>query len=216
MHAAATTPAATTQPATTAAATTQPATSAAAATTTAASPPTTTPGVTYSVGGGYLVPQSMSCVYYYVMYKKQWTLHLAIWMGNHHQILLSEMSLPGIEVLIEKSLPTILGRLGKENPLKDTAKLPLYSTSGLWRRQFWYNFYTLRKTSQVKMCVSMQGSHECCPVCVCILEKFCSSFYGSLVRHQVQCGVAQHVNRSFEYLQVFEYSRIMRRPTFQE
>ena len=45
----------TTQPVTTAAATTQPVTT--AATTTAASPPTTTPGVTYSVGGGCPVPQ---------------------------------------------------------------------------------------------------------------------------------------------------------------
>ena len=38
--------------------------------------------------------------------------------GNSHQILLSEMSLPGVEVLIEKLLPKILGRLGKENPSK--------------------------------------------------------------------------------------------------
>ena len=36
--------------------------------------------------------------------------------GNSHQILLSEMSLPGVEVLIEKLLPKILGRLEKENP----------------------------------------------------------------------------------------------------
>ena len=35
--------------------------------------------------------------------------------GNSHQILLSEMSLPGVEVLIEKLLPKIYGRLGKEN-----------------------------------------------------------------------------------------------------
>ena len=38
--------------------------------------------------------------------------------GNSHQILLSEMNLPGIEVLIEKLLPKILERLGKENPSK--------------------------------------------------------------------------------------------------
>ena len=38
--------------------------------------------------------------------------------GNCHQILLSEMSLPGVEVPIEfeKLPPKILGRLGKENP----------------------------------------------------------------------------------------------------
>ena len=46
--------------------------------------------------------------------------------GNPHQILHSEMSLPGIEVRIEEVLPKILGTLGKENPLKDDAKLPLY------------------------------------------------------------------------------------------
>ena len=45
--------------------------------------------------------------------------------------LLSEMSLPGVEVLVEKWLPKILGRLGKENPSKDDAKLPLYSASAL-------------------------------------------------------------------------------------
>ena len=38
--------------------------------------------------------------------------------GNSHQILLSEMSLPGVEVPIEKLLPKLLGRLGKENPSK--------------------------------------------------------------------------------------------------
>ena len=38
--------------------------------------------------------------------------------GNSHQNLLSEMSLPGVEVLIEKFLPKILGRLGKEKPSK--------------------------------------------------------------------------------------------------
>ena len=43
--------------------------------------------------------------------------------GNSHQILLSEMSLPGIEVPIEKLLPKILGRLGKENPSKRRCKV---------------------------------------------------------------------------------------------
>ena len=42
---------------------------------------------------------------------------------NSHQSLLSEMSLPGIEIQTEKLLPKILGRLGKENPFKkDDAK----------------------------------------------------------------------------------------------
>ena len=43
--------------------------------------------------------------------------------GNSHQILLSKMSLPGVEVLIEKLLPKILGRLGKENPSKRQCKV---------------------------------------------------------------------------------------------
>ena len=52
--------------------------------------------------------------------------------GNSHQISLSEMSLPGVEVLIEKLLPKILGRLGKENPSKkNDAKWLLYSARAL-------------------------------------------------------------------------------------
>ena len=43
--------------------------------------------------------------------------------GDSYQILLSEMSLPGIEVLIEKWLPKILGRLGKENSSKRRCKV---------------------------------------------------------------------------------------------
>ena len=74
------------------------------------------------------------------------SLHIRIVVilnGNSHQILLSEMSVPWIEVLLEKLLPKILGRLEKENPLKGDAKLPLYRTSALWHRQFRYDFYTL-------------------------------------------------------------------------
>ena len=43
--------------------------------------------------------------------------------GNSRQILLSEMSLPGIEVLIEKFLPQILWISGKENPSKRRCKV---------------------------------------------------------------------------------------------
>ena len=42
---------------------------------------------------------------------------------NSHQILLSEMGLPGVEALIEKLLPKILERLGKENPSKRRCKI---------------------------------------------------------------------------------------------
>ena len=47
----------------------------------------------------------------------------AVLKGISHQILLSEMSLPRVEVLIEKLLPKILGRLGKENPSKRQCKV---------------------------------------------------------------------------------------------
>ena len=43
--------------------------------------------------------------------------------GNSHQILPSEMSLPGVEVPIEKLLPKILGRLEKDNPSKRRCKV---------------------------------------------------------------------------------------------
>ena len=43
--------------------------------------------------------------------------------GNSHQILLSEMSLPGIEAFIEKFVRKILGRLGKENSSKRQCKV---------------------------------------------------------------------------------------------
>ena len=42
--------------------------------------------------------------------------------GNSHQISLSEMSLPGVEVVIEKLITKILGRLGKDNPSKRRSK----------------------------------------------------------------------------------------------
>ena len=38
--------------------------------------------------------------------------------GKSHQILLSEIRVPVVEVLIEKLLSQILGRLGRENPSK--------------------------------------------------------------------------------------------------
>ena len=74
-------------------------------------------------------------------------------------------------MFIEKLLPKILGRLGKENRSKGDAKLPLYSASVL-RRQFRYDFYTLRTTSPAKISVCVQGSRECCPVCVRIPKLF--------------------------------------------
>ena len=71
--------------------------------------------------------------------------------GNSHQIILSEMSQPGIEVHIEKLLLNILERLGKgKSPLKVNAKVPSYSASSVWR-QFGYNLYTLRTSVKQKL-----------------------------------------------------------------
>ena len=43
--------------------------------------------------------------------------------GNSYHIYFFEMSLPGVEVHIEKLLPKILGRLGKENSSKRRCKV---------------------------------------------------------------------------------------------
>ena len=51
--------------------------------------------------------------------------------GNSHLFLLSEMSLPEVEVLIEKLLPKILRRLGKENRSKRRCKVTFDSASAL-------------------------------------------------------------------------------------
>ena len=51
--------------------------------------------------------------------------------GHSHQILISEICLPGIEVSAENLLHKILGKLGKENPSKDDVKLPLYSAQSV-------------------------------------------------------------------------------------
>ena len=53
------------------------------------------------------------------------TLSKELLKGELSSNLLSEMSLAGVEVLIEKLLPKILGRLGKENPSKSRCKVAL-------------------------------------------------------------------------------------------
>ena len=57
--------------------------------------------------------------------------HFCRLKGNGHQILLSGMSLQGVEVPIEKQLLKILGRLKKGNTLNDDAKVPLYRASSV-------------------------------------------------------------------------------------
>ena len=85
-------------------------------------------------------------------------------------MLLSEVIPPGIEVLIEKLLPKILGGLGKQNPFIRLCKVAFVQrkfsvTSSVLVRYL----YTTHK-SQAKISVCMQGSNECCPVCVRIPE----------------------------------------------
>ena len=117
--------------------------------------------------------------------------------------------LPGIEVFIEKSLPKILGR----SLLKDYAKLPVYSASALWCRQFRYDFYTLCTTSQANISVCMQGSRECCPVRVRIPELF-QYLSECLVRHQVWGDVTRHCNLPFGNLPGFKYTGVLHQKHF--
>ena len=81
---------------------------------------------------------------------------------NSHQILFSEMSLPGIEVLIEKLLPQILGRLGMENTSKGQCEGPFVQRKWAVTCQLRYDICTLRTAGQVKISVCTQGSCECC------------------------------------------------------
>ena len=71
------------------------------------------------------------------------------------------MSLPEVEVLIEKLLPKILGRLGKENPTKRLCKVAFVQRKcdvmSSVLVQFLYAMYNLSR----KKSVCMQGSCEC-------------------------------------------------------
>ena len=75
--------------------------------------------------------------------------------GNSHQILLSEMSLPGVEVLNEKLLPKLLGRLGKENPSKRRCKVAFVQCKCAVMSSVSVHFCTLRTTSPAKISVCM-------------------------------------------------------------
>ena len=68
--------------------------------------------------------------------------------------------------------------------------------------------YTLHTSSEPKLCVCTQSSHEYCSVCVCIPKPFPLSFYSSLARHQMQCDITWHFNRSFRNLPGFPYSQV--------
>ena len=115
------------------------------------------------------------------------------------------MSLPGVEVLIEKLLPKILGRLGKENPSKRRCKVCFVRhkcavTSSVSVR-FLYATYNL--SSKIRLC--MQGSHECCPVCVHIPELFVQ--VPTAVWYATKCCVTSH-DTSDGLLGTFQASNI--------
>ena len=124
------------------------------------------------------------------------------------------MSLPEIEVLIEELLPKILRRLGKENPSKNDAKLHLYSASALWRRQFRYDFYTLRTTSPAKISVCMQGSCECCPYVYAFWNYLPEFLRHGPVHHHVLLDVTGHFNWPFGNLPGFEPRRVIHKKLF--
>ena len=110
--------------------------------------------------------------------------------GNSHQILLSEMSLPGVEVLIEKLLPKILGRLGKENPSKRRCEVAFVqrkcAVMSSVSERFLYASYN--KSSNNSAC--MHGSRQCCPVCVRIPELFVR--VPKAVLYAAKCCVTSH------------------------
>ena len=77
-------------------------------------------------------------------------------------------------------------RLVNENPLKDYAKLPLFSAS----HRSCYDFCMLRPTSQAKYSVCMQVSRECCPACVRIPEPFVR--VSTAAWYATKCWVTSH------------------------
>ena len=125
--------------------------------------------------------------------------------GNSHQILLSEMSLPGVEVLIEKFLPNILGRLWKENPSKSRCKVAL-CTAHVRCDVVSFGTISVRYVQVVKLnSVCMQGCHECCPVCVRIPGLFVR--VPTAVLYVTKCCVTSH-DTSTGLLGTFQASTI--------
>ena len=110
-----------------------------------------------------------------------------------------------MKVLNDKSLPKILGRLGKENSYKRRCNIAFVQhkfgvTSVLVR--FLYAMYE----SQAKTCVFVQGSlasRERCPVCIRIPEL--SVRVSTAVCCTAKCGVTSH-NTSICLLGTFQAS----------
>ena len=100
------------------------------------------------------------------------------------------MSLPGIEVLIDKLLPKILGRLGKENPSKRRCKVAFEQRKCAVTLSVSAQFLYATSTSKAKSGVCKQGSPECCPVCARIPELFVR--VSTAVLYATKCGVMSH------------------------
>ena len=109
-------------------------------------------------------------------------------MGNSQYILLFEMSLPGIEVLIEKLLPKTLGRLGKENPSKRWCKVAFAQRKCA---QFQYDFHTLRTTSQARLLVTACGAAVSVVWYVYAFQN-CLVRVSTAVWYATKCGVTSH------------------------
>ena len=125
--------------------------------------------------------------------------------GNSHQILLSEMSLPGVEVLIKKLLPKILGRLGKENLSKSQCKVAFVQRKCAGASSVSVRFLYASYNQSSKNSVCMQGSCECCPVCVRIPELFVQ--VPTAVLYAAKCCVSSH-DTSTGLLGTFQASNI--------
>ena len=110
--------------------------------------------------------------------------------GNSHQILLSEMSLPGIEVLIEKLLTIILRRLGNENPSKRQCKVAVVQRKCAVTSSVSVRFLYAMSNLSRKKSVCMQGSREYCPVWCRIPELFVR--VPTAVRYATKCYVTSH------------------------
>ena len=104
---------------------------------------------------------------------------------------------PGIEVLIEKLLPKILERLGKEKPSKDAQ---------IWCDIVSFGTISIRYVQgSSKISVCMQGRRGCCPVRVRIQQLLVQ--VSTAVWYVTKCDVTSH-NTSTGLLGTFQASNI--------
>ena len=124
------------------------------------------------------------------------------------------MSLPGVEELIEKLLPKILGRLGKENPSRRQCKVAFVQRKCAVMSSVSVRFLYAPYNQSSKISVCMQGSRECCPEWCTHSGTIYPSSYGSPVRYQVLRDVTRHFNRPFRNLPGFEHRRVIHQKSF--